>query len=71
MKIIALIAIALFTTFAGIPSAEAGQRYGCRPVRTYHCAPTYVCTKQICKRTECRYAWNHCGQRFVSLWSSR
>ena len=59
MKTIALLIIVIITTLSAAPKADAGQQYG------YRCTPAYLCTKEICRRTECHYAYNHCGQRYA------
>jgi hypothetical protein len=65
-KTIAILAIAIATfTLAAAPAASAadcGYRYGV--VTVGYCAPRYVCTKEICRRTECRWATDHCGRRY-------
>ena len=62
MKSILTLAIAAATLFAAVPSAEAGYRRTYEP--QYSCRPVYLCTKVICRRTECRWATDHCGRRY-------
>jgi hypothetical protein len=67
IKSILLIAIATLT-FAAAPAAQATDRcyssgYRTITVTVTHCAPKFVCTREVCRRTECRYAYDHCGRR--------
>jgi hypothetical protein len=67
MKTIASLVLATLT-FTAVPAAQAHD-YGrtsiiissssCIP----HCAPRYVCTKELCRRYECRSAYDQFGCR--------
>jgi hypothetical protein len=61
MKYILAFAIAS-TGFVAAPAALRANDCYYQP--TYHCAPTYVSTKEVCRRTECRWATNYCGNRY-------
>lgn len=63
------LAFALATlTLAAAPAAQAGDyapHTHTRTVLVDYCAtaPRFLCTKELCRRTECRYALDHCGRR--------
>jgi hypothetical protein len=61
MKIIASIATLLILPFA----ATAGTCPSSQTVIIVKCQPTYVCTKVVSCRTECRWAKDHCGKRYA------
>ena len=62
MKSLAILALALagFTFTPAASAADCGYTY--RPVT--HCAPVYVCTKEVCRTTKCLYAYDHCGRQY-------
>ena len=60
MKLIALLLLVIASLTAGATTAKASDY--CYTGRSY-CAPTYVCTRVICRNTECRYGYDHCGRR--------
>ena len=60
MKTIAILALATLT-LAAAPASHAAE-YGYRTVG--YCAPYIVCTKEVCRRTVCQYAYDHCGRRY-------
>ena len=64
MKNILILALAAAALAATAPTATAGNyRYSsCEP--QYTCRPVYRCTKELCRRTECRWAVDHCGRRY-------
>lgn len=60
MKTILTLAFALFS-FAAAPSVTQA----CDTYRTVsYCVPTLVCTREICRSIQCRYATDHCGRRY-------
>lgn len=60
-----ILAIAFAASALSLLTATATQAsdYGTRTITVTHCAPRYVCTEELCRRTECRYALDHCGRR--------
>ncbi len=61
MKTILALAIALFT-FAATPATTQACDYSV--VTVGYCAPTVVCTKEICRHSYCRWATDYCGRRY-------
>jgi hypothetical protein len=61
MKTIVILALATLPLIA-TPAASASDCY--RVVTVDYCAPRYVCTKEICRRTECRWACDRSGRRY-------
>ena len=72
MKTLAIVALAI-TGFTLAPTASAhdhGIKFSKQKSfhnhhHSFHCAPTYVCTKEICRTTQCRYAYDHCGHKYI------
>jgi len=62
IKTIAILALATMSLVAA-PAAQASDR-GCRTLTVDYCAPRYVCTKEVCRRTECRWGQDYCGRRY-------
>jgi hypothetical protein len=58
--ILSVLAIAL-TSLAAAPSANAD----CYAPRRVYCVPVVVCTKVVCCHTECRCAYDHCGNAYT------
>jgi hypothetical protein len=68
MKTLAIVALAI-TGFTITPTASAHD-HGFKIQKhkhhhSFHCAPSYVGTKEICRTTQCRYGYDHCGHKFV------
>ena len=72
MKTLAILALAI-AGFTVAPSASALD-FGFNKNKNYssksyghnhheHCAPVFVCTKEIARSTQCRYAYDHCGRQ--------
>lgn len=67
MKTILSFAITITALTASAPTASAADRISSPRVITVgydYCAPRYLCTKEVCRRTECRWAKDHCGRRY-------
>ena len=60
MKTLAILALAI-AGFTFAPAAKAAD-YAYRTAT--HCAPVYVCTMEICRTTQCQYAYDHCGRQY-------
>ncbi|QIF04805.1 hypothetical protein [Roseimicrobium sp. ORNL1] len=68
MKTLAIVALAI-TGFTLAPTASAHD-HGFKFEKhnhnhSFYCTPTYVCTKEICRTTQCRYAYDHCGHKYI------
>jgi hypothetical protein len=60
MKAIAILVLA--TLSLAIAPATQARDNGYRSAA--YCAPRLICTKEVCRRTECRWATDHCGRRY-------
>lgn len=61
MKNIAVLVLAVLG-FAAAPATTHARSYY-EPV-AQHCARRLVCTKEVCRHTQCRWATDHCGRSF-------
>ena len=65
MKIKSIVILVLATmSLITAPATQASDcGYRARNATIDFCTPRHVCTKELCRRTECRWAKDHCGRR--------
>lgn len=59
MKTILILALATLSLIE-VPAVRACDS----AVTASYCAPTLLCTKELCRSTECRWSVNSCGHRY-------
>ncbi len=62
-----LIILALALANLGSATLSHASDWGCyrrTTVKVAYCAPYVLKTKEVCRRTECRWAKDHCGRRY-------
>ena len=66
MKTIAIVALAIagFTITPTASALDHGFNHH-HHNHSFQCAPTYLCTKEICRTTQCQYGYDHCGHQYV------